>query len=404
MNDEYTVMRYRPELRADVLALFRMQGAKGLDVVEGERHWRWKYEENPYLREPLAVVAADSTRRLVGMLGLYGSMWQFGESPGRLLVPCPVDAYVAPDHRRRGLYRRLFTESIALARERGWEYLFSLSSGKETYTCNAQLGARSLGYRLPSMHYPGPPVPSGNGRRSRMRAVPRHILETGRRRVLSATGRAPVVQHMLRSAYQGLVSAARWRHDPFELFDEGAAAGELTGTYIDVTSRPRPDAMATLAERVSGDGRIRHVKDTTYFSWRFRRQDVRYRFLFVGTDELEGYVVLQSGAHNGASVSVVDWEVAHPDVLADLLKTALRLGRFSFVWIPWSGPPGPTTDALERIGFVFDDVDASTAEAWPFTVEVNLVRGSSDGVWMLGDRYLLEPLDWDLRLLYADAV
>jgi GNAT superfamily N-acetyltransferase len=404
MSAEFQILTYRPALRDDVLPLFRMQGAEGLDPDRAEALWRWKYEENPYLPEPLALVAADAKGRLIGMLGMYGSMWQSGDPRSRVLVPCPSDAYVASSHRRRGVYRRLFSEALALAREQGYDYVFSLGSTRATYLCNGQLGARSLGYRLPSMRWSGSGV-SASDRRFAMRITPRRMLDVARRRFVSATARTPVLQRVVRSAYRWSVSVMTGEPDPFKVFDAGAAAGELNGTGIEVTATPRPEAMAALVERVRRDGAIRHVKDTEYLSWRFRRQDALYRFLSVGGDDLEGYVVLHSWARKDSQVTVVDWEVAHPDLVVDLLRSAIRLGRFPFLWMPWVRLSGPTADALERIGFIREDAEASEVSGEsPFTVEVNVLRESPHVAWMLGERNLLDPLDWDLRLLYADLM
>jgi hypothetical protein len=209
----------------------------------------------------------------------------------------------------------------------------------------------------------------------------------------------PVLRRVVRSAYRRTASAVAG--NPFKRFDAGAAVGELTGTGIEAAAAPRPEAMAALVERVSGDGRIRHVKDSQYLSWRFRRQDARYRFLFLGEDDLEGYAVLSP--RRGGQVNVVDWEVAHPDLLADLLRSAIGLGRFRFLTVPWVRPSGPTIDALERIGFVLEDAEAVVSGESPFTVEVNVVRKSPPVAWMLGESNLLDPLDWDLRALYADG-
>jgi hypothetical protein len=163
--------------------------------------------------------------------------------------------------------------------------------------------------------------------------------------------------------------------------------------------------MAALAKRVQGDGRIRHVKDATYLAWRFGRHGNRYRFLFLGGRELDGYVVLHSWGDRGAAVRVVDWEVTHPRLLADLLSSAVQLGRFPSLSVPWVGSPGPLTDALEEAGFAFADAGPSSgASRSPYTVEVNRLRSRAAGPWTLGDRDLLNPLDWDLRFLYADRV
>ena len=247
MSVEYEILTYRPTLRADVLPLFRMLGAKGLDPAAAEALWRWKYEENPYLPEPLALLAADGEGRLIGMLGIYGSMWQSGDPPNRVLVPCPADAFVASTHRRRGVYRRLFTRALALARDRGYDYVFSLASERGTYLCNAQLGARSLGYRLPSMHWSGSAV-SANDWPFTARITPQRMVYAARRKIISATARTPTLQRVIGSAYRRTVSTIVG--DPFKLFDGRAAAGEHIGTGIEVTATPRPDAMAALVERV----------------------------------------------------------------------------------------------------------------------------------------------------------
>jgi GNAT superfamily N-acetyltransferase len=397
LSAEYQILTYQRALRDDVLRLFRMLGAQGLDRATAEAVWRWKYEENPYLREPLALVAADASGSLIGMLGIYGSMWQSGDPRNRVVVPCPADAYVASPHRRRGVYRRLFAQALALAREQGYDYVFSLNSSKETYLCNVQLGARSLGYRLPSMHWRGPGV-SANDRGVAVRITPRRMLDFARGRFLSATARTPALQRVVRSAYRRSFPAKAG--GPFKLLDAGAAAGELNGTGIEATAAPRPEAMAALVERVVHDGRSRHVKDGEYLSWRFRRPGARYRFLFLGGDDLEGYAVLSP---RGGRISVVDWEVVHPDLLADLLRSAIGLGRFPVLSVHWVGPSGPTIDALERIGFTGEDAEATVSGESPFTVEVNVLRKSPHVAWMLGESNLLDPLDWDLRPLYADG-
>ena len=100
---------------------------------------------------------------------------------------------------------------------------------------------------------------------------------------------------------------------------------------------------------------------------------------------------------------MVDWEVAHTDILADLLTYAIRRGRFRFLSIPWVPSSGPTVDTLHRIGFIREDAEASTASHEPFTVEVNVLRKPPHGAWMLGESNLLNPRDWDLRYLYADG-
>ena len=156
----------------------------------------------------------------------------------------------------------------ALGKDRGQRLSRRFCSVAEGFDGGQQLGARSLGYRLPSMHWRGPGV-SANDRGFAVRITPRRMLDFARRRFLSATARTPALQRVVRSAYRRSFPAKAG--GPFKLLDAGAAAGELNGTGIEATAAPRPEAMAALVERVVHDGRIRHVKDGEYLSWRFRR-------------------------------------------------------------------------------------------------------------------------------------
>ena len=55
MNSLYDIVRYRPEHRADVAAL--QTHLWTTDAGLGARYLEWKYENNPYLKEPLIYLA-----------------------------------------------------------------------------------------------------------------------------------------------------------------------------------------------------------------------------------------------------------------------------------------------------------------------------------------------------------
>ena len=69
--------------------------------------------------------------------------------------------------------------------------------------------------------------------------------------------------------------------------------------------------MAELAERIGYDGRIRHVRDEQYFSWRFQNPLSEYRFLFWDNGRLDGYLVLYRKVYppgNDELAYIVDWD------------------------------------------------------------------------------------------------
>ena len=93
--------------------------------------------------------------------------------------------------------------------------------------------------------------------------------------------------------------------------------------------------MADLVQRLGHDGRLRHVRDAAYLAWRLADPQHEYRFLFSGSDRLDGYLVLEwYRLDEDRGVNVRRWEA----------ETAEGAGRCC-------GPPrlGPLPRA-ERMG------------------------------------------------------
>ena len=52
---DHEILEYRPEFQEATVALY--SEAFGLTLNEGRRYLDWKYQRNPYLSDPLIVVA-----------------------------------------------------------------------------------------------------------------------------------------------------------------------------------------------------------------------------------------------------------------------------------------------------------------------------------------------------------
>jgi hypothetical protein len=75
MADEYEIVRYRPAHKPQVAKLQTHLWSSDSNLAA--RYLEWKYEENPYAKEPVIYLAFQGGE-LVGMRGLYPSRWEFG--------------------------------------------------------------------------------------------------------------------------------------------------------------------------------------------------------------------------------------------------------------------------------------------------------------------------------------
>jgi GNAT superfamily N-acetyltransferase len=136
----YEIRRYEPRFRDEVLELQRHLW--GPDLASNDRYFAWKYERNPWLSEPLIVLAVDG-ERIVGMRGAFALPWVVGPEGRRVKALNAGDAVVAPDHRRRGLAQQINQALVDEARRAGWEFLINTSAGSVIRRLSLQTGWRS---------------------------------------------------------------------------------------------------------------------------------------------------------------------------------------------------------------------------------------------------------------------
>ncbi len=197
----------------------------------------------------------------------------------------------------------------------------------------------------------------------------------------------------------------RWpaERDPFSQLDRSTSR-QKAGT-ISIRHEARPDAMADLVNRLGHNGRIRHVRDREFFAWRFRNPLSIYRFLYWGSTQLDGYLVLKSQhptTPNSFKVRIVDLEGASAAIRSELLDAAIDLGRFPELFA-WSATlSDETRNHVSTRGFKPAELDLR-ARGCP-CVLVKAVSPQSDrSKWMLGNRQLTDLADWDMRMLYTMA-
>jgi acyl carrier protein/GNAT superfamily N-acetyltransferase len=366
--DRYEIVGYDPALKPQLLELQRHLW--GMNDTLNAKYFAWKYEGNPYVREPHLYIALLDGRP-VAMRGMYGSRWEGGTPAASQTILCAGDTVVEPDHRGRGLFTRIMNFALSDLAHKDIPYLFSLSTSPAT-----RLGSLATGWRGPG------PLPR----------MAREYQPSRWSRLWTTVRSVP-----------GMASTAPWR--PFERLDRylTGSVGRLPNS-ISVAAAPRPEAMADLIRRIGHDGRIRHVRDTKYLDWRFRDPRSTYRFCFQGRDRLQAYLVLQASvcSSNYDVVRIVDWEgetaVARSAVLnvalGDLVAATTEVTAASF--------SPEDRSALQRVGFV-DLASTGAADYQSAILVLPVAHAGVERPWRFHGCDLLDRGSWDLRQIYSDG-
>jgi hypothetical protein len=371
MRRGFEIVRYRPEHKQSVAEL--QTALWSADAALNARYFEWKYEHNPWAVEPRIYLALRDGSA-VGMRGFYESRWE-GGTPSRIVsIPLSDDLAIRSEARNSGLVTQITRTALADLAASGFEYVFSLSAGRVTLLSSLALGWKSAG-KLEPLARRQPGARGRSGLRERF----------ARTRLVWRWAGSP----MLRS---------RDERQPFRRLD---AAGR-GGSGMVIAREPRPEAMADLVARLGHDGRLRHVRDRAYLAWCFQNPMHEYRFLYAGSDRLDGYLVLRARVMSlspSARVCIADLEARDVRVREELLAAAVEVGRFLEL-VTWAVSHGPQERAaLRRLGFEALD-PALSARGFP-SVLVRSVRERADEPWAIERRPLLDPGNWDLRMLYT---
>jgi hypothetical protein len=372
----YEIVKYIPEYKNQVIELQKHLWSP--DAAVNAAYFEWKYEQNPYINAPLIYLAVCQGQ-VVGMRGMYGAKWQVGNSGQTFLGPCSGDSLIAPDHRgNRGLFKKLIIAHLNDLANSGYVYTFALSANPISRLSLLIMAYRSIG------------------------SVQRMQWEARQQRLQEGENRA-ISGRVMRYANKLPFFSSAKKHPPFYFLDKNSVKRRV-GRYVSVERTPRPEGMAELVERIGTDGRIRHLKDRHYFSWRFNNPLSSYRFLFWEGSRLEGYLVLQTKFDNSTlRVNIVDWEATNQQVQSDLLEAALRLGKFDSLGILTATLPDEVKALLERNGFRVLGEAKSKAQYRP-TVLVRPVRDDMlNSDWTIEGCSLLDLSNWDLRMIYSDG-
>jgi len=369
----WRVVRYSAEHKALVAGLQRHMWSP--DARLNASYLEWKYHQNPYIRDPLIYLAFVGDK-LVGMRGALGTRWEVGDPAEFLTLPYADDLVIDPAYRKQGLHRIIMNFALRDLAARGYRYVVNLSASRITTEASMNMQWRNAG-RVNPLHRRTLRKSAAEFLAQRVRRLP--LLWRWADTLSDLSGRSG---DRLFERFDARFSAPDQGRDPESLFAQ---------------KTPLTREMSQLVARLPRDGRIRHVRDETYFAWRFGNPLCNYRFLYVGRERLRGYIVLhKSPVIRGDSASIVDWEGESDLIRAGLLSAAIEYGKFPELYIWQLGASPSSTQMLERNKF------KSLHMPHENSILVRSVRDDElNAAWTLGGRRLDDANQWDLRKIYS---
>ena len=373
MSDSYEVVPYEDRFKEQVLGL--VSDLWGGTPEANRAYFTWKHERNPYTTSPLLYLALHCGH-VVGMRSFFGVCWEGGTPRQRLTGLYADDMIIAPEHRNRGLVRRIMDSAFEGLSGLGYEYLFNLSAGPVTQVSSLSMGWRSAGSMQPMRRGSTPPEQRPSRLAPHLSTLPAPLLGVARR--------ARQFLRARREDSKGLAQGVNHR---------------FRSPAISFGLEPRIDAMAALVE-TADDDRVRHLRDRTYLAWRLQNPQRTYGYLFFDEDGLEGYLILQENAAGLADrrLNIVDWEGKRESVLGHLLEAAGQIAGDRSLWI-WSRCLSSRKLAL----LTGNGFQPQSFQGQSFRQPKLLVRAlagdrqSSD--WLFAGRRLTDLTNWDIRML-----
>lgn len=368
----YECVPYRPEFRDQIIRL--QTHLWGSDLELNAAYFAWKYERNPYSRDPVIFVTLCDGE-VVAMRGFHGAQWRFGQHGTLDNSFCACDLVVAPAHRKQGIHREVTGAGLRELGRRGHRFVFNLSANPANYISSLRAGWRLIG-------------PFATVRRETTRGL------RAQRWKLRVQGMPFFWKyaHVAEGVFSGKGVAALDTHPAIS-----TKSGALT-----VSRKPNAQLMTQIAQRSAfGDG-FGHVRTPEFFEWRFQNPVHDYRFVtFMDADGC-GYLILQGtrGARRGR-VNIVDWQASDGVIRNRMIETIVRLGVLDSV-ATWSVClPAEMTKNLLRTGFDTIDESRGVSSYRPGLLIKPLDEISDD--WTLCGCDIANIDNWNLRMVDSDT-
>ena len=356
MNSEgYEIVHFCPDLRDGVLQV--MTHLWGNDLENNRSYFEWKYSLNPYVKKELGIVALHENK-VVGFRGYFATRWKLSEPDKKVVILCPGDTCVDPEHRRKNLSMlmgKLAMEDYA----QSYPVFFNFSSNNQSTPGYLKMGFAPL------------------------------------------VGKGYLNQYTL----WGLIRYIRSSGQKHKQADIAIPTGDFGD--IEVSRYPKPAQMAGLVSgQALSDGRIVPDQDENFFQWRFNNQRKKYVFYFCKKgNEVSGYMVVRVLPKNRRGF-IIDY-VAQDDVsAAKLVSFPIRNKHFNVLSISAYSVTGSMAAALKNFKFkrhgILRTIEKKIEGEWPLLVRP-VKKNPEEQDYFIEGLDIRNPLNWSIKEICSDG-
>lgn len=354
-QQEYKIRLYTPGLMPQVVDV--LEYLWGNDLKVNQAYFQWKYLENPYTDRPLGVVALHQGK-VVGFRGYFATRYEIPGKKNDLIVLCPGDTCVHPEHRRKGLSVRMGDLAMQEFAEISPIFL------NTTATHNSLPGYQKMGF-----------FPLVN------KAYLSQYTLTG------------FIKYIL--TYNKLSEAIESRIR-FGTFD-----------HIQVSEHPKPEAMAGITGQNHHDKTISVFQDDAFFRWRFRNPRKIYLFYYYQNDEeTSGYVVIGLSPNKRRGY-ILDYAGDNETALEALLRFMIRQRHFDILSIYNFGVHDVFLQMLRNLSFkthgLLRQIEKRKMGELPLLIRP-VKKEYTENDWFLEDVDMRTIKNWRFKEIGSDAV
>lgn len=350
---DYEIINYNPNFSLQVVNFLKFLWGK--DTEKNRAYFRWKYEENPVRKDPVGVMSLYKGE-VVGFRGCIVGQWEVPNSNDRMLTLCMGDTCVHPDHRRRGLFKAM---TINLMKEYGgmqYKAFLNLSLNKNS--------------------------------------TPVHLKMDW----------VPLVAKSFMKRYD-LVSLMNYAlKKKAKLHKADIDLGKFSN--IEVADRPKPEEMQAIVSKQKGTDKIRLIKDTDFFKWRFQNNRRRYIFYYYWKGGvIEAYLVVRT-SDDYSSSHIVDYAQRDESLLQEILRYIITKRYFDILTIWNINLEKELLQALKTLYFspryLIGRIEERFKPAFPILIRP-VKREYKEDDWFVNGVDIRNIENWEINEICSDA-
>lgn len=376
-SESYEIKRYSSDLFPQVVNLLRFLW--GDDYEENSNHFKWKHIDNPYIKNPLGIVALHKGD-CVGFRGYFATKCRIGRNNNEFILLSPGDLVVHPDHRRKGLSLDLGYQAME-EYESIYKIFLSTTPSLASFPGDLKMGFSPL-------------VPLKSLVLFKRRKSPKDFV--------SLKLKKKIKRSMLYRKWQSLSGKKGGATSIKDKVVFGEAGSIIT------SDRPKPEEMYNInAQHNRESHKIKLLQDKCFFQWRFWSKKNKYIFYYHKMEKkITGYLVLGISQQNMRHGSVLDYAETDGVALENIFRFIIETGHLDILSIISFGLNDNLLKLMKRLGLdrsVLSQARESNEDGDVYLSVRPVKKKLSEEDWFVDGLDIRNYENWEIKPICSDG-